>query len=197
MLMIRLQRIGRKKAPSYRVVISEKTKDPQAGTIEILGTYDPTKTPKIIEFKQERIEYWMSKGAQPSETVHNLLVSAGILKGDKQKSVKVSNKRRAKIDEKNAAEAEKAKEAVEAAKAKEEEEKAAAAAAEEAPAEAPAEEAASAEEKSEEPAVEAAPAESEAPAEEPKEEAPAEESAPEAPAETEAPAEEAAEEKEA
>lgn len=183
MLMIRFQRIGRTKAPSYRLIVSEKTKDTQAGTLEPLGIYDPTKSPKVVELKEDRIKHWLSVGAQPSESVRNLLIAQGILSGDKAKSVKISQKRQGKISEKKAAaeEAEKAKKEAEAA-AKAEAEAAAAA---EAEAAAQAEAAPAEEEK-----TEAAPTEeaSEAPAEEEKVEEPATE---EAPAEAEAPAEDA------
>jgi small subunit ribosomal protein S16 len=126
MLRIRLQRMGRKKAPSYRVIVSERTKDPYAGGIEILGHYNPIAQPKILELKADRIQHWIANGAQPSETVHNLLVREGIISGDKQKSVKISQKRQKKLTAKQA-EAEAAKvAAAEKKKAAEESEKAAA-----------------------------------------------------------------------
>lgn len=120
MLMIRLQRIGRKKVPSYRVIVSEKNKDTQAGSLEILGQYDPTKTPKLIELKKERIEHWLSVGSQPSSAVKNLLINAGIMKAEKGKAVKISKKRQGKLQNKKAAveaAAAEAKAAEEAAKA--------------------------------------------------------------------------------
>lgn len=86
MLMIRLQRVGRRHDPSYRVVVTEKTAGPKAGKpVEVVGSYDARQehgkdNPKLNE---ERVKYWMSQGAQPSGTVHNLLVGAGIVKGDK------------------------------------------------------------------------------------------------------------------
>ena len=145
MLRIRLQRIGRKKSPSYRVVISEGTKDTQARSLEILGEYNPIAQPKVIKFKEDRIKHWLSVGAQPSNTVHNLLVNAGIIKEDKAKSVTITKKRQGKINEKKGAAEEEKKQAEEA--------KAAEAAApveetptEEKPVEAPTEEAAPKEE---------------------------------------------------
>lgn len=125
MLRIRLQRMGRKKAPSYRVIVSERTKDPYAGGIEILGHYNPMAQPKILELNEERIKDWLKKGAQPSNTVHNLLINAGIISGKKkQKAVKISKKRQAKIEEARSAEEEKRREAEEAAKAEAEAKKA-------------------------------------------------------------------------
>ena len=134
MLMIRFQRMGKKKSPAYRLVLSEKARDPQAKSLEILGRYNPVATPKVIEFNKERITFWLGKGAKASESVHNLLVEQGIVTSKKKaKSVKISNKRRGAIAAKQqeaeekrkaadaaAAEAKaKAKEAEEAAKAEE------------------------------------------------------------------------------
>ena len=121
--MLRLQRVGKIKSPSYRLVVSEKAKDTQSGSLEILGQYDPTKNPKVINFKNDRIQYWLSVGAQTSNTVHNLFLNAGILQGEKKKSVYLSKKRKEKIVAGNAeqaakvAEAVKAEEAVKAAEA--------------------------------------------------------------------------------
>ena len=95
MLMLRLQRVGKKKQPSYRLIVSEKAKDPQAGYTEALGNYNPLANPKVVAFKKERILYWMSKGAQPSPTVHNLLLKEGIITtGKKKKSVFISKRRK-------------------------------------------------------------------------------------------------------
>ncbi len=168
--MIRFQRLGKKKSPAYRLVISEKARDPQAKSIEILGRYNPVANPKEVELKVDRIKHWLSMGAQPSESVQNLLMAQGIMKADKKaKSVKLSNKRRTKIEAKQAEEAEKKKAAAEAKREAEEAAKAEAEAAKEA-AKAEAEAAKKAEEE-----AAAAPAAEEAPTEEPaKEEAPAE-----------------------
>ena len=73
MLMIRLARIGKKKRPFYRVVVTEKTRPRNGRFVEIVGTYDPTKSPALITLKSERVEYWLSKGAQPSDTVRSFL----------------------------------------------------------------------------------------------------------------------------
>jgi len=108
MLMIRLQRIGKKKNPSYRFVVSEKTRDTQFGSLEILGIYDPIHNPKTIRLKTDRIKYWISQGAHLSETVNNLLVKEGVIEGKKMKSVSISNKRKAKINTKKAEEEQKA-----------------------------------------------------------------------------------------
>jgi len=82
MLVIRLQRTGRTHDPHFRVVVCEHTIGPKAGKyLEKIGSYNP-KT-KERQLDEERINYWMSQGAKPSETMHNLLVTAGILKKPK------------------------------------------------------------------------------------------------------------------
>ena len=79
MLMIRFQRVGRKNDPAFRIVVTEKRSRPQSGGIEILGSYHP-KTKKTI-LKDERILYWISKGAHASDTVRHMLMKKGIVKG--------------------------------------------------------------------------------------------------------------------
>lgn len=107
MLMIRLSRVGKKHHPLYRVVISEKRKDTVGDYLELLGQYDPhTNTANL---KAERIQYWISKGAQTSGTVHNLLVHHKIITGEK---IKVANiKRPKKTDDKEDSGAKKKEEA--------------------------------------------------------------------------------------
>lgn len=82
MLMIRLQRVGRKNDPSFRIVITDSKNGPKAGKfIEIVGAYDARKgTPTI---NAERVKYWMSVGAQTSDTVNNLLVKYKVIDGKK------------------------------------------------------------------------------------------------------------------
>jgi len=86
MLAIRLQRIGKKNRPSYRVVVSENKRDLHGKHNEILGNYDPIANPKTINLMADRIKHWISVGAQPSATVHNLLIKEGILEGKKIKA---------------------------------------------------------------------------------------------------------------
>jgi len=146
MLKIRMQRTGRINSPSYRIVVVEHTEGPKTGNIvEKVGTYDPKTKEKKLD--AERIKYWLSVGAQASPTVHNMLVSLGMIDA---KKINVLPKYKAPVDA--AAEAEKAaaeKEAEAAAKAAakeahdaqvEAEKKAAEEKKEEAPAETPAEE---------------------------------------------------------
>jgi len=82
MLKIRLQRVGRKHDPSFRVVLTDKRNGPQSGKfLEILGSYNARfGTPSL---KGDRIKYWIDKGAKPSDTVHNLLISEKIIEGKK------------------------------------------------------------------------------------------------------------------
>lgn len=82
MLKIRMQRVGRINSPSYRIIVAEHTRGPKTGNfVEVVGTYDP-KT-KVRSLNADRIKYWISVGAQPSATMHNMLISAGITTGKK------------------------------------------------------------------------------------------------------------------
>ncbi len=73
MLMIRLARIGARKQPYYRVVVIEKERARNGRSVEVVGTYNPRTTPASLELKRERIDYWVSKGAQCSDRVKKLL----------------------------------------------------------------------------------------------------------------------------
>ena len=82
MLKIRLQRTGKINQPSYRIVVTEHTRGPKAANfVEKLGTYNP-KT-KERNLNEERIKYWLSVGAKASGTMHNILISAGVIEGKK------------------------------------------------------------------------------------------------------------------
>jgi small subunit ribosomal protein S16 len=82
MLKIRLQRIGRKNDPSFRAVLTDSKNSTKSGRfLEILGTYNPKAGEKIL--KTDRIKYWISKGAKPSDTMHNFLVHEKITEGKK------------------------------------------------------------------------------------------------------------------
>jgi len=108
MLTIRLSRKGKKKQITYRLIISEKARDPYGRALEILGSYDPGT--KILQAKQERINYWISKGAGLSGTVNNLLIKENIIKGKKVKVTKTTNKKRKKEEDKKAESKEKSSE---------------------------------------------------------------------------------------
>jgi small subunit ribosomal protein S16 len=72
-LMIRLARFGARKQPYYRVVVIEKRLARNGRSIEIVGTYNPRTNPETVDFKRERIQHWVSQGAQLSERVGKLL----------------------------------------------------------------------------------------------------------------------------
>jgi small subunit ribosomal protein S16 len=71
--MIRLSRTGARKQPYYRVVVIEKERARNGRPVEIVGTYNPRTNPASVELKRERIEYWVSKGAQLSDRVSKIL----------------------------------------------------------------------------------------------------------------------------
>lgn len=81
MLVMRLQRIGRKHQPSYRLVVAERRSKLGAPPREDLGAYDPFS--KSNTFNAERVKYWFGKGAMPSATVHNMLIKIGVTRGKK------------------------------------------------------------------------------------------------------------------
>ncbi|OGF51440.1 30S ribosomal protein S16 [Candidatus Giovannonibacteria bacterium RIFCSPLOWO2_02_FULL_43_11b] len=83
MLMIRLQRVGRRNDPSFRVVITDSHNSTKSGKfIEIVGSYDARHKDKI-QLNKERILYRISKGAKATDTMHNLLIKHGIIVGKK------------------------------------------------------------------------------------------------------------------
>jgi len=135
---MRLQRVGRKNDPSYRVVVVDKRTGPKSNkNIDIIGSYNPKMN--HIQIDLEKAKVWLSKGVQPSDTVHNILVGQKVL--DKKK-INVLPRKSPIVDEAAIKKAEEEKLAAEAkAKAEAEAAKAAAAAPiEEVPVETPAEE---------------------------------------------------------
>lgn len=70
---MRLARAGAKKAPFYRVVVANSRNARDGRFIEHVGVYDPTRNPAEVRFKMDRVEYWLSQGAQPSDTVAQLI----------------------------------------------------------------------------------------------------------------------------
>jgi len=73
MVRIRLTRRGAKKKPFYRLVAADQRAPRDGRFIEQLGYYDPMKEPKVLKFDLERVDYWISKGAQPSDTAKALI----------------------------------------------------------------------------------------------------------------------------
>jgi small subunit ribosomal protein S16 len=149
---IRLMRVGKKKQPSYRVVVADGRSPRDGRYIEIIGHYQPRHEPSGFDIQEDKVLAWLNKGAQPTEQVHKLLVGAGIW--ETYESSRSSQSTAAKVAQRKAkgqaaaqAEAAKAKAAADAkaaaeAKAAEAAAAAEAKAAEDAPAEdAPAEDA--------------------------------------------------------
>lgn len=77
MLMIRLARTGARKQPYYRVVVIEKERARNGRALEVVGTYNPRTNPASVDLKRERIEHWVSRGAQLSDRVGKLLAKSG------------------------------------------------------------------------------------------------------------------------
>ena len=79
MVKIRLRRMGAKKAPFYRVVVADSRFARDGRFIEEIGYYDPTKNPSVVKIDEEKAKQWLSNGAQPPDTVRELLKKASVL----------------------------------------------------------------------------------------------------------------------
>jgi len=77
---IRLRRTGRKKQPSYRIVIADSRSPRDGRFIEVVGQYAPRQGEQALNLERERVNYWLDNGAQPTDTVRSLLRKAGVLK---------------------------------------------------------------------------------------------------------------------
>ena len=75
---IRLRRVGRKKQPVYRIVVTDKQKARDGRSVETLGHYNPRTEPVVLDVDVEKARSWLAKGATPSETVRSLLKKAGV-----------------------------------------------------------------------------------------------------------------------
>lgn len=118
MLTIKLSKIGKTNKKVFRLIISEKSRDPYGRALEILGSYNPYL--KALQAKGERVKYWLSKGAQMTPTVNNLLVQHQIIEGKKVKASKVGVKSEKRAAQLKAKEDKKAAPQPEEAPAKEE-----------------------------------------------------------------------------
>jgi small subunit ribosomal protein S16 len=78
MVRIRLRRIGLKGQPSYRIVVADKESPRDGRFLEIVGFYNPRTNPSTVQVKEDRVYEWMSKGAQPSESVVQIFNSIGL-----------------------------------------------------------------------------------------------------------------------
>ena len=81
MLAIKLQRIGKKHQPSYRIIVQEKREKLGGRYAEDVGWFNPLLN--TCEIKKERVAHWLTIGAQPTDTVHNLLIKNGVMQGAK------------------------------------------------------------------------------------------------------------------
>ncbi len=80
--MIRFQRIGRTNDPAFRIAVLEKERAAKAGNVvELLGTYNPRS--KALTLDEEHVKGWIAKGAQPTDSIRNLLISNGVIEGKK------------------------------------------------------------------------------------------------------------------
>lgn len=73
MLRIRLTRVGKKKQPVYRIVVMDQRRPRDSKYVEVVGHYNPRRQPAAIEFKADRVRYWLEQGAQPTDTVRSFL----------------------------------------------------------------------------------------------------------------------------
>lgn len=80
MVKIRLRRMGKKKAPFYRIVVADARSPRDGRFIEEIGTYDPTQDPSVYKIDEEAAKKWLRNGAQPTDEVAKLLKLAGITK---------------------------------------------------------------------------------------------------------------------
>lgn len=79
MLRIRLRRVGAKKQPSYRIVVTEREAPRDGAFLEIIGFYNPRTEPETVEINEERALHWLSQGAQPTDAVLRMLTKTGIM----------------------------------------------------------------------------------------------------------------------
>lgn len=77
---LRLKRMGAKKRPFYRIVVSDSRSPRDGRNIEEIGTYDPQKETEKINIKEDRVLYWLQTGAQPTDTVRSILSNVGVMK---------------------------------------------------------------------------------------------------------------------
>ena len=98
MLVIRFFRVGKRNQPSFKIVVTDKRKPTRAGRfVEEVGFWNPLTKEKIL--KKDRILHWLSVGAKPSESIHNLLVSEKIIEGKKIPNHKKPKKKEEKPEE--------------------------------------------------------------------------------------------------
>ncbi len=104
MLVIRFNTVGRKNHKQYRIAVQEKSQAPGGRHVALVGSYNPHSKETIL--KTDEIKDWIAKGAQPSDSVYNLLIRNGVIEGEKRK-VKVPKKKIEETDQKEAVKEEK------------------------------------------------------------------------------------------
>ena len=77
---IRLRRMGKKKAPFYRIIVADSRSPRDGRFIEELGYYDPMTNPATVKLENEKVEKWLANGAQPTETFKSILTKNGLIK---------------------------------------------------------------------------------------------------------------------
>ncbi len=80
MVKIRLKRMGAKKSPFYRIVVSDSRDRRDGREIEVIGNYDPRQNPAVVNLNEEKTLAWLNNGALPTDTVRNILSKEGIMK---------------------------------------------------------------------------------------------------------------------
>ncbi len=88
MIKIRLRRVGAKKKPSYRLVVADVRAPRDGAFIDIVGHFNPLTDPETIVINEEKVRYWLSQGAQPTDTAARLLTKAGIVEKSKTRKEK-------------------------------------------------------------------------------------------------------------
>jgi len=101
LLNLRLQRTGKTGQPNFRIVLQTHTESVKGKALEILGHYQPALNPKVLEVNVERVKYWISQGAQPSDSLAVLLKGKGV--EGMEKFIEPRTKKRAKKGEQPAA----------------------------------------------------------------------------------------------
>lgn len=96
MVVIRLTRVGKKNSPAYRVVVAEKRRAVKRKFIEVIGHYNPIFKPKQIVISCDRASFWLKTGAQPSNTVRNLMADLGIIAKKEKIDIKYARDKKKK-----------------------------------------------------------------------------------------------------
>lgn len=99
MVKIRLSRIGKKKVPFYKIIVSDSKSPIHGRFIEQIGTYDPNTNPGTVKIDEEKALKWIANGAQPTDTVSKLFKMAGVGKGGAKKTAHAEKKEEAPVEE--------------------------------------------------------------------------------------------------